>query len=387
MPERAPAASDDVTRPDLYLRRRVAVFGSGKFPAKHSLHRAAATLGRKLAEAGCLVLCGGFSGLLGSVGRGAREAGGEVVAFTVESVGDEVSPPVATEEVRHVDPIARLRDCLETADAYVVLPGGSGTLAELGVAWGLVKAYPSPHGVPPLMVWREPWSRILEALAESPGFWKPDLSHLTWISNPLEVIDVLEERVRTGLALIRHADTTPGRGAALRAYLASSYKNVRTTFAGLEPTVWRPSGVAPDRAGVEAVAARLLEVSPALVEGLDDVPFQEVVQATDRGFRTEFKGPEGLEMKIAARTRQVLIPGRTAGVREYVAQGRRDGKGRCTQVVDHVLRVYDLRAGWVVTLQVGTGPHAAVSAPTPRLAQHLRQRVDAVLVPGGSPVR
>ena len=93
----------------------------------------AEALGRYLAEAGAIVVCGGGTGLMTAVCRGAREAGGQTVGLLPGSERDTGNPylsvalPTALGEGRNVL-------LVRASDALVAVGGGFGTLSEIALA-------------------------------------------------------------------------------------------------------------------------------------------------------------------------------------------------------------------------------------------------------------
>lgn len=111
---------------------RVAVIGPGSCNERQA--RQAETIGRRLAEAGVVVLCGGLAGVMDAVARGATAGGGISVGFlphAVASVASEaVTLPLATGlgEARNVLVVG-------TAEVVIAIGGGVGTLSEMALAW------------------------------------------------------------------------------------------------------------------------------------------------------------------------------------------------------------------------------------------------------------
>jgi uncharacterized protein (TIGR00730 family) len=140
--------------------RRVAVFCASSPGTDPAYLEAARTTGMHLAGAGIgVVYGGGRNGLMGAVADAALDAGGEVVGVIPEALRDlEVAHTglTALEVVRTMhERKARMADL---ADAFVVLPGGLGTLDELAEAltWTQLGIQSKPSG-----------------LLEVGGFWDP----------------------------------------------------------------------------------------------------------------------------------------------------------------------------------------------------------------------
>jgi uncharacterized protein (TIGR00730 family) len=136
---------------------RVCVF-CGSSPGRDPAYvEAAQVLGRTLAERGIgLVYGGGSAGLMGALATAALEAGGDVVGVlpaglfpdgvTATPLRDDHPGTFTLEEA--LDMHARKARFHELADAYVVLPGGLGTLEELAevATWAQIGLHDAPMG-------------------------------------------------------------------------------------------------------------------------------------------------------------------------------------------------------------------------------------------------
>jgi len=113
--------------------RRILVFCASSTACEPHFHAAADRLGRAIARAGhTLVYGGGGGGSMGSVADGALEEGGHVVGIIPRFMREREWAHHGIQELELVDDMqTRKRMMLETADAIVTLPGGSGTFEEL----------------------------------------------------------------------------------------------------------------------------------------------------------------------------------------------------------------------------------------------------------------
>jgi uncharacterized protein (TIGR00725 family) len=112
-------------------RRQVAVIGKGEPDAE--LAPLAEEVGRRLAEAGAVVVCGGRGGVMEAAARGAREAGGEVIGILPGTDPGEANPHV-THAVATGIGHARNLAVVASAEVVVAVGGSWGTLAEIGFA-------------------------------------------------------------------------------------------------------------------------------------------------------------------------------------------------------------------------------------------------------------
>ncbi|MBT8095290.1 MAG: TIGR00730 family Rossman fold protein, partial [Gammaproteobacteria bacterium] len=108
----------------------VTVFGSSRFDENHEYYRMARDLGAALAEAGYAVMTGGGPGIMEAANRGAKEAGGL-------SIGCNIRLPMEQEPNAYLDKFIQMEHffvrkvmLVKYSSAFVVMPGGFGTLDE-----------------------------------------------------------------------------------------------------------------------------------------------------------------------------------------------------------------------------------------------------------------
>lgn len=157
-------------------RRTVAVFGSSESGPGDPLYEDARQVGRLLARAGCVVTCGGYGGVMEACSSGAREADGHVIGVTVATFAERAPNPYLVEERREPDLYSRTRRLIEGSDAFIILPGRSGTLAELTLVWALIRAGQIPDK--PVSLLGEGWPALLETLRRL-DFLEPRLLTIT----------------------------------------------------------------------------------------------------------------------------------------------------------------------------------------------------------------
>jgi uncharacterized protein (TIGR00730 family) len=114
------------------LVRTVAVFCGSRSGADPAFRRAAATLGRRLGEAGIGVVYGGGQvGLMGVLANAVLAVGGRVVGVIPELlVKPEIAHPALSGLIVTRDMASRKQRMFDLADAFIALPGGIGTLDE-----------------------------------------------------------------------------------------------------------------------------------------------------------------------------------------------------------------------------------------------------------------
>lgn len=117
------------------MTRTIAVFGSGNADPADAVFDAALSLGRQLAQAGFAVANGGYGGIMLASAMGARQAGGTVIGVTCRAFKRAGANAYVTDERPTETLNERLTTLIALGDAYVVLPGGTGTLLELADVW------------------------------------------------------------------------------------------------------------------------------------------------------------------------------------------------------------------------------------------------------------
>ncbi|MBN2433283.1 MAG: LOG family protein [Acidobacteria bacterium] len=143
-------------------RRRVTVFGSSRPVAGTPGYEQAYQIGRIIAEHQWELVNGGYSGTMEASARGAREAGGQVTGITVQTFTYARPNPFLTREISTATLFERLETLIRWGDLYVVLPGGTGTLVELGLVWEFCH---KSAAVKPILV-DNFWQPLFQLLAE-----------------------------------------------------------------------------------------------------------------------------------------------------------------------------------------------------------------------------
>ncbi len=150
-------------------------------------------LGRLLAESGLVVSNGGYGGLMEASARGAREAGGHTVGVTC-AVWPFAANRWIVEEVRTRSFPERIMTLIERGDAYVVLPGGTGTLAELALAWEMMNKSSlskTVGGRKPLLVMAPYWQPVIACLNQEKALGRMDDAASDWRSPAMDIVTLV----------------------------------------------------------------------------------------------------------------------------------------------------------------------------------------------------
>jgi uncharacterized protein (TIGR00730 family) len=117
----------------------VTVFGSARVSEESRYYAAAREVGRGLAERGYAVITGGGPGVMEAANRGANEAGGLSVGCNIELPHEQSPNPYANLSIDFRYFFVRKTMFVKYSEAFVVFPGGFGTLDELFEALTLIQ--------------------------------------------------------------------------------------------------------------------------------------------------------------------------------------------------------------------------------------------------------
>lgn len=115
------------------------VFGSARFTEEHHYYRQAMEMGRELAKIGFTVMTGGGPGIMEAANRGAREAGGGSVGCNILLPEEQKHNPYLDRWVKLDYFFVRKVLLTKYSYAFIVMPGGYGTLDEFFEALTLIQ--------------------------------------------------------------------------------------------------------------------------------------------------------------------------------------------------------------------------------------------------------
>jgi hypothetical protein len=141
----------------------VTVFGSSRPRAGDARYAEAQALGAELAAKGFAVCSGGYGGVMEAVSRGAKEAGGKTLGVTAKSFRAHANKWI-DDEIRVSGWKDRLFELIQRGNGFVACPGGTGTLAELAVAWEMLSK--GLMARKPFVVLGDFWRPVIESVHE-----------------------------------------------------------------------------------------------------------------------------------------------------------------------------------------------------------------------------
>ena len=192
----------------------VTVFGSARFTEENPYYQLARETSGLIAKAGFTIMTGGGPGIMEAANRGAKEAGGRSIAATMELPHEQSSNPYLDLEVPFHYFFVRKVMLVKYSYAFVVMPGGFGTLDELFEIATLVQTG-KVVDFPIVLMGRDFWTpmidflrdRMLEAGTISPE----DPDRLLIVDEPEEVVDIIATTARDRFGLTYGPKAQPRR--------------------------------------------------------------------------------------------------------------------------------------------------------------------------------
>ena len=168
----------------------VTVFGSARFDENHPYYQQARVVGRYLAESGFTVMTGGGPGIMEAANRGAKDVGGYSVGCNIVLPSEQHPNPYLDKWIDFEYFFVRKMMLVKYSYAFIVMPGGFGTLDELFEVLTLIQTG-KVLDFPVALMGRDYWAPLLELMAKMIAertIVPVDLSKLIVSDDPGEVV-------------------------------------------------------------------------------------------------------------------------------------------------------------------------------------------------------
>jgi len=178
--------------------KAVTVFGFSEAKETDSDYKDAKEVSYLLAKQGFTIINGGGPGIMKASSVGAKEAGGKSIGITFDPKGmtffegADISNP-ADEKIVAPNYMDRILQLLDQGDAYVFFNGGTGTISELGMAWGLARLFFGKHK--PLILFGQWWHEIMEAFGRNMKIRPEELEVYKIVDSPQAAFDKIIEMI------------------------------------------------------------------------------------------------------------------------------------------------------------------------------------------------
>ena len=173
----------------------VTVFGSARTPPEHPDYALAREVGARIGRAGYAVITGGGPGSMEAANRGARDVGAPSIGCNIELPDEQELNPYVDIGLRFRHFFARKVMFVRHATAFVICPGGYGTLDELFEALTLIQTGTIRH-FPVILLGEGEWDGLLAWLRARVlpmgRIDERDLALLHVVRTPSEVVPIVD---------------------------------------------------------------------------------------------------------------------------------------------------------------------------------------------------
>ncbi len=174
-----------------YITNCITVFGSARFPEDHEYYKAARRIGQLLAESKFTVMTGGGPGIMEAANRGAKETGGRSLGCNIFIANEQHANKYLDRTITFRYFFVRKVMLAKFSRAFVVMPGGFGTMDELFEMVTLIQTG-KMNNLPMILFGVSYWQPLLDFLentmAKHGTIDKRDLHKIAVTDSPEEVI-------------------------------------------------------------------------------------------------------------------------------------------------------------------------------------------------------
>ena len=176
----------------------VSIFGSARTVPGERVYQLAETVAGKLAQAGYSVISGGGGGVMEAANKGAAEAGGMSVGLNIELPQEQHPNPYANCQLEFHYFFVRKVMFVKYAVAYIIMPGGFGTLDELFEAVTLIQTR-RIRPFPVILMGSDYWNGLIDwvrgKVLDGGRISPEDLDILQVMDDPDEVVQTISRMV------------------------------------------------------------------------------------------------------------------------------------------------------------------------------------------------
>lgn len=173
------------------INHAISIFGSARVKPGDPYYEKTVVLARRLAQEGFSVITGGGPGIMEAANKGAAEGGGKSVGMNIRLPFEQKPNPYANVHIDYKYFFIRKVMFVKYAMAYIILPGGFGTLDELFEALTLIQTK-RIKSFPVILMGSEYWKGLIDWMKETMMrdlmIEKDDLDYFQVIDDPEEVV-------------------------------------------------------------------------------------------------------------------------------------------------------------------------------------------------------
>ncbi|WP_457552729.1 LOG family protein [Desulfobacula sp.] len=174
----------------------VSIFGSARTTADHPHYQKADEIAALFAQKGYSVITGGGGGIMEAANRGAAREGADSVGLNITLPFEQKPNPYATTQLEFNYFFVRKVMFLKYAQAYIIMPGGFGTLDELFETITLIQTQRIIK-MPIILVDKEYWKGLIlwikDKLLKEKMISEKDLGLFHLLDDPKDIVKVVED--------------------------------------------------------------------------------------------------------------------------------------------------------------------------------------------------
>lgn len=176
----------------------VTIFGSSRAHPNSLNYKTTENVARLLVENGFNVICGGGLGVMEAANKGAAEAGGKSVGLHIHLPNEQKPNKYANVRLDFKYFFIRKLMFIKYAVAYIIMPGGFGTLDELFEALTLIQTKRIKF-FPVILIDSKYWKGLIDwikgTLIKEKSISESDVEILNLVDTPEEAVDIIKKRV------------------------------------------------------------------------------------------------------------------------------------------------------------------------------------------------
>ena len=180
------------------IQPAVTIFGSARVKAEDPFYKKAEMLALRLAQKGFSVITGGGPGIMEAANKGAAEAGGKSIGMNIRLPFEQKPNPYANISIEYKYFFVRKVMFVKYAVAYVIFPGGFGTLDELFEALTLIQTK-RIKSFPVILFGQEYWSGMIDwlrnTMVREDKIVAEDLDFIKIVDDPDEAVRHIQKFV------------------------------------------------------------------------------------------------------------------------------------------------------------------------------------------------
>ena len=182
------------------VKPSVSIFGSARTSPEHPYYKLTVDIARELSDSGFSVVSGGGPGIMEAANKGAFEGKSPSIGLNIQLPHEQAGNPYQDISLSFKHFFSRKVMFVKYASAYVVMPGGFGTLDELAEILTLVQTKKSRR-IPIILVHRPFWEGLLNWFATTM------VDEGTINKEDLDLIQIIDEPKLIANAIFQHYET------------------------------------------------------------------------------------------------------------------------------------------------------------------------------------